>query len=240
MQDKVSRAQSFPAYHSSARASVHLDCTESSVLLPALSADSLLAFSRSHMHKLQKYGFQPQSSVLPITLLIWLFSTCAVPHVSFFSFVCSLESCCLLCNHVCSLENLVQIDESQIAFEMWQDSSFFSALRLLCSQGHWTYEMSSVLWPYLASSTSLSLEELQKGQEVAFTTGSSCSFESFPAVLKQSWLEWRAVFAVPTTAEMEDCILEQLKHLCVQTQDLWTTEDGLAFQQAICVLHPSS
>jgi len=129
MQDKVSRAQSFSAYRSSACASIHLDCTESSVLLPVLAAHSLPAFSRSHMHKLQKYSFQPQSSVLPITLLIRLLSTCALSHMSFFSYVCSLEGCCLLCNHVCSLENLVQIDKSQFAFEMWQDLSFSSSLQ---------------------------------------------------------------------------------------------------------------
>lgn len=46
MQDKVSRAQSFPAYHSSARASVRLDCTGSSVLLPALATDTLLGLLR--------------------------------------------------------------------------------------------------------------------------------------------------------------------------------------------------
>lgn len=134
MQDKVSRAQSFPAYCSSARASVHLDCTESSILLPALAAGCLLAFSRSHAHKLWKYSFQPHGSVLPITLLIRLLSTCALSYVSFFSFVCSLESCCLLCSYVCSVENLVRIDKSQFAFEMWQGLSFSSSLVALQSR----------------------------------------------------------------------------------------------------------
>lgn len=119
------QSQSIPAFRSSAGAGVHLDCTGSSVLL---------AFCRSHTHRLHKCSFQPQSSVLPVTLLIWLLSTCAVSHVSFFSFVWSLESCCLLCNCVCSLENLAQIDKSQFAPKMWQGLSFFSSV--LCSPAH--------------------------------------------------------------------------------------------------------
>lgn len=78
MQDKVSRAQSFPAYRSSARASIHRNCTESSILLPALAAGSLLAFSRSHTHKLQKYSLQPQSSVLPLTADSAAFHMCFI------------------------------------------------------------------------------------------------------------------------------------------------------------------
>lgn len=178
MQDKVSRAQSFPAYRSSARASVHLDCAESRLLLPALATDYLLAFSSSHSQKLQKYSLQPQSSVLPITLLIRLLSPCALSHMSFFSFVCSLQSFCLLCNHVCSLENLVQIDKSQFAFEMWQDVSFSSSLQSR------TLDMKC----YLCALALLSLLNLSVIGGVA-EGASGCPYdryEGFPAVPKQS------------------------------------------------------
>lgn len=76
-----------------------------------------------HPPRLGKPSSGPQSRVLPVTLLIWQLSTFALSHVSFPSFVCSPESCCLLCNRVCSSENLVQIDKSQFAFEMGQDPS---------------------------------------------------------------------------------------------------------------------
>lgn len=82
--------------------------------------------------------------------------------MSFFSFVCGLGSCCLLCNHVCSLENLVQIDKSQFCL--------CSVARLELSelsdcsevQGG-GQEMSSVLMSFMLAPLSLHTLSAERG-----------------------------------------------------------------------------
>lgn len=72
-------------------------------------------------------AFSPPGRLLPVTLLSRLLSALPLSHVSFPSFVCSRESCCLLCNRLCSSESLVQINKAKFALEWGKIPAFASS-----------------------------------------------------------------------------------------------------------------
>lgn len=226
MQDKVSRAQSFPAYRSCCHTSgLHR------IKPPAPCAGrwlSWLLLQEPHTPSTQAQLSAPKQRAPSRSADLAAFHMCCVSHMTFFSLVCSLESYCLFCNHVHGLENLVQIHKSQLAFEMWQDLSFSNSLQPRALD----------MTCYLCALAFLSLLSLschwrscRRGKWLPLGQVVHVPLRAFQQAWRRADLQWRAVFAVSTTAEMEDFILEPLKQVCVQTQDLWTTEDGLDFSR---------
>lgn len=138
----------------------------------------------------RRTAFSPKAVCFLMTLLILLLSTCSLSHM-FFSFVCGLASCCLLCKHVYSLENLVRMHKSQFAFEMQQDKSFLSSLIALKSRAmdikcHLSTDVFHAGPSYPPHPPAFG--RTAEGKEAVFSTGSPCSVEGFLAVLQQHWL----------------------------------------------------
>lgn len=150
----------------------------------------------------------------PIPLLIRLLSTWAVAHhVSLLSFVYHLGSCCLLCNPVCSLENLVQIVRSQYTFETWQELSVSISPTALQPRA----------WGVRCCLCTLALPgllHLSVPGGAAEGAGSSHSFEGSPEPRNRADLQRGAGVAASAAAKTGD-VVEQPKRPCAQTHDLW-------------------